>query len=280
MHSILIIITLLVAWGIRYTWQPQTGPWRQRWQRAVVSFLFPPLLLLGTAIAILCMGPNGQMIGIPTEGFSYWGMMGYLLFALSLSIKRLWVARQTQHQLRTSPEIELPDTPARLLTTDTPYSAQIGLWQPTLVISQGLLNTLDTAHLNAVLRHEQAHSYYHDTFWFFLWGGLRAITPWLPKTEALWEELLLLRELRADAFAKQQTDPLLLAESLLLVISAPSFQGETTVAALNDAQTCDRLQERIEALLSEETPEIAPQYRQWSWLLLTLLPMIAVPFHN
>ncbi|NEO27893.1 MAG: M56 family metallopeptidase [Kamptonema sp. SIO4C4] len=280
MHTLLIVFTILLACGLRLGWQPQTGNWQHRWQHTVLSFLLPPLLILGTAIAILCMGPEGKMIGIPTDSLSYWWVVGYLLLALFLGIQRFWDARQAQIQLRTSPEIQLPDTTARLLTTDTPYSAQVGLWQPTLVISQGLLNTLDPDHLNAVLSHEQAHRRYHDTFWFFLWGGLRSLTCWLPKTEAIWQELLLLRELRADAFAKQHTDPLLLAESLLLVIGAPYFQKETAVAPLNSPTTSDRLQERIDALLSEDSPELSPHYWQWSWLLLTLLPLIAVPFHN
>jgi len=38
-----------------------------------------------------------------------------------------------------------------------------------------LLNTLDNAHLDAVIAHEQAHFYYRDTFWFFWLGWVTAL---------------------------------------------------------------------------------------------------------
>jgi Zn-dependent protease with chaperone function len=50
------------------------------------------------------------------------------------------------------------------------------------------------------LAHEQAHAHYRDTFWFF-W--LNVLTSWLPHTEALWQEILFLREIRADEKAKE-----------------------------------------------------------------------------
>ena len=56
-------------------------------------------------------------------------------------------------------------------------------------------------------------------FGFFWWGWLRRLTEWLPHSKELWQELLLLRELRADQWAAQQVDPLVLAESLLLMVN-------------------------------------------------------------
>lgn len=76
----------------------------------------------------------------------------------------------------------------------------------------------------------------------------------------LWQELLLLRELRADRWAAQQVDPLLLAESLLVVVSTMPVQ--------------------IEALLAEPELMREPSLWSWTWLLLAFLPLAAVPFHS
>lgn len=221
MHLFMILAALGLAWGLRSGWSYPLGNWSNRWQRALGLFLFPPLLLMMTAIAVLCMGPKGQMGGLQTGWFSYLLTLGFLGFAGVLVLKLAsegWVCVQ---QTRTYPQIELGGKPVRLLNANVLFSGQIGFWEPELVVSQGLLQTIDSAHSEAVLAHEQGHYYYRDTFWFFWLGWMRSLTAWLPNTEALWQELLLLRELRADQWAAQQVDPLLLAESLLLVVSVP-----------------------------------------------------------
>ena len=38
----------------------------------------------------------------------------------------------------------------RIVEIDLPYSAQIGFWNPELIISSGLLKSLDLNHLKAV----------------------------------------------------------------------------------------------------------------------------------
>jgi hypothetical protein len=168
---------------------------------------------------------------------------------------------------------------SRVLDNPIPFSALIGFWQPELIVSQGLLNTLDQDHLEAVFKHEQGHYYYRDTFWFFWLGWVRSISAWLPNTEALWQELLLLREMRADRWAAQQVDPLLLAESLLVVISTLPVQSDNCCAAFSCAAPYNRLEERIEALLAEPELISQPSLLSWTWLLLAFLPFAAVPFH-
>jgi Zn-dependent protease with chaperone function len=142
------------------------------------------------------------------------------------------------------------------------------------------LQTLKPEHLEAVLTHEQAHHYYRDTFWFFWLGWLRRITSWLPNTESLWQELLILRELRADRWAAGRVDALLLAESLLMVVSTPMMGAENFCAAFSRAAPYNRLQERIEALLEQPESPTQSNLWTWCWVLLALLPLIAVPFHS
>lgn len=223
------------------------------------------------------------MIGFSAGWFSYLLAISFLGLAGVKCIQLGWQGWRSLRQARTYPPLVFKDTLGRVIDTPVPFAALIGFWQPELVVSQGLLNTLATsAHVDAVIAHEQAHYYYRDTFWFFWLGWLRSCTAWLPNTEALWQELLSVRELRADRWAAQRVDPLLLAESLLMVVSAPSsMPSESFCAAFSSVAPQNRLEERIEALLAEpESPQkIRPRW-SWTWFLLTFLPLAAVPFHT
>lgn len=279
MHLIIILAALLLAWYFRLQWSNSAQNWAKRWQCALLSFALPPLLLAIAAASILCMGPNGYMAELDNGWFSYFLALGFCTWAgvkcLQLAIRGYGGVKQ----IRASTHTNIGDKSARILDTSALFSAQIGFWQPELVVSQGLLQKLDREHLEAVLAHEQGHYYYRDTFWFFWLGWLRSFTFWLPNTEALWEELLALRELRADRWAANRVDPLLLAESLLFVASERVQMVEDFCAAFSQAVGRNRLEERIEALL---TPESSPglNWWDWSWLLLAFVPLFAVPFHG
>jgi Zn-dependent protease with chaperone function len=288
MHMLMMVIGLSLAWAIRWQWTGQgalkkTQPWAERWQAALSAFLFPPLLLVITAIAILRMGPSGQMV-MGWEGWLSYGLaISFLAIVVVQGVRLAWEGHQTLRRIQQNPAIDLNGTPARLLPTSALYSARVGYWHPELVVSQGLLDGLDAEYLEAVLVHEQAHALHHDTFWFFWLGWLRRVTVWLPNSDALWQELLLLRELRADQFAAQQVDPLLLAEALLMVVSAPLMQPEFCAsfgwAVETEPNATDRLSDRINSLLENPQPI---QINRWSfsWLLLAFVPLVVIPFHS
>ncbi len=280
MHLVMILVALASAWLLRCTWSEPSGNWTTRWQRSLLLFLLPPLLLLMTALAVLCMGPQGQMIGLHTDWFSYCLAFAYVAMSIFFGFKLAVEGWQSLQHIRNYPQIDLEGTPIHLVDNPVLFSAQIGFWQPSLVVTEGLLQALKPEHLEAVLTHEQAHHYYRDTFWFFWLGWVRRCTAWLPNTEALWQELLVLRELRADRWAAERVDCLLLAESLLMVASAPMMASESFCAAFSCAAPRNRLEERIEALLGD--PESATPSSSWTWslVLLALLPLIAVPFHT
>lgn len=284
MHLILILAVLILAYILRFSWSVTQGNWVSRWQRSLLLFLFPPLLLLATAIAILFMGIQGQMLGIHIllieEGWwSYLVAMTFLIVAGIWCIQLAAKGILFSHQIRTYPQQEIAERKVRVMNTPALFSALVGFWQPEFAVTTGLLETLTSDRLEAVIAHEQAHYYYRDTFWFFWLGWLRQITVWLPNTQALWEELLTLRELRADAKAAMEVDSLLLAEALLLVASYPQqyFEIACVVGAV---AAPNRLGERIEALLVgvEMPPKLNKWF--WSWLILTLLPLLTVPFHS
>jgi Zn-dependent protease with chaperone function len=299
MHFVILLLVLSIAGLLRCAWFHQPGRWTERWPRTLFFFLLPPLLVLAAAIAIACMGPNGQMIGLKTDGLSYYLVVGWLSLA-AIACGRLTIQGwQSLRKIRTDPQLT-PPTPLakgrerrgdlfakggediRILEIPQLFCAQIGFWQPELVISRGLLQTLSLEHLEAVFAHEQAHYHYRDTFWFFWLGCLRRTTSWLPNTEALWQELLSLRELRADRWASDRVDALLVAEALLAVVCDASGISDTDnfCAAFSHPSSTNRLQERIDALL--ETTEVAPSssWWTWGWGVLVFLPLFAVPFHH
>jgi Zn-dependent protease with chaperone function len=246
--------------------------------------MFPPLLLLATAAAILCMGIQGQMLGIRILGIeegwlSYLIAVSYALYAAFWCVKLAIDAAVFVKQIRRVPQQKIAGKTVRVLNTPALFSAIVGFWKPEFAVTSGLLKTLDSAHLQAVIAHEQAHYDCRDTFWFFWLGWLRQIAAWLPHTQALWEELLTLRELRADAKAAAKVDALLLAEALLLVASYPHGYSEIA-GVVGAAGLPNRLGERIDALLADVEMPSQPNQWFWSWLFLALLPLVTVPFHG
>jgi len=287
---------LLLGLGLSCLWRAQvrldrSGGWGRRWQRAWIHFLLPPLLLLTTALALAWMGPWGQMAGV-----GGWFCYGCALLLLAVAggvalhwIWEYWRSYRRAH-LQALAQVDLHGSPAYVLDLEIPFAAQVGVWNAQLVVSRGLLEQLDDEHLRAVIAHEEAHRHYRDTLWMFGVGWLRRLTGWLPNTEALWQELLTLRELRADRWAAQRVDPLLLGEALLQVVGygvveqpAAAWVGFAMAVSSDSGQ---RLQERIDALLqqAESGPVDPPPHfsliRGWAWLGLSLLPLLAIPFHT
>ncbi|MCC0176644.1 M56 family metallopeptidase [Waterburya agarophytonicola K14] len=279
MHLWAIFSVILTAWMIRTQSMKSKGTWSERWYTSLFLLLFPALLILSTAIAILYMGCHGAMLGIKAGSWGCSVAAILILFAVTCLVKLVDQSRHSTRNLAIYPRRSIEGTFARIIDLDLPYSAQIGFWQPELVITSGLFNSLDQEHLTAVLAHEQAHLYYRDTFWFFWLGWMRSFTFWLPNTEALWQELLLLRELRADSKAAEEVDFLLLAESLLTVAQAPLKYSPGWCANFNDYALGDRLNERIDSLLGKQKPPATNQWRNWSWVCLLVIPLLTIPLH-
>ncbi len=279
MHLVMILTAVAVACWIRSQGHEPQGRWIVRWRRSLFLFLFPPLLILMTAIALVCMGPKGKMGHWQAGWLGYVISLSLLVFFTFICIYLAWQGWQSVKSARKCPQIVIDGKKTRILSTQALFAGQIGFWRPELVISQGMVNTLSPEHLQTVIAHEQGHYHYRDTFWFFWLGWVRNCTSWLPNTDDLWQELLALRELRADAHAALQVDPLLLAESLLLVVSDTAVNTGIVCAALGTSGS-DRLEQRIEALLtpSEPTPQLSLQ--SWQQFIWAFLPLVTVVFHT
>ncbi|NET38970.1 MAG: M48 family metalloprotease [Cyanothece sp. SIO1E1] len=282
MHLSLILFALGLAWSIRCVALQSSGTWQERWHRALGQFLVPPLLLLMTGLAVLCMGIDGSMLGLPAGWIGYLIAISFLGCALGLNLYLAWQGWRSLQQVQTYPAVAFNGQSGRLLETPDLFAAQIGFWRPQLVLSAGLLQTLPPNQLHAVLIHEQAHSHYRDTFCFFWFGWIRQLTFWLPNTAVLWQELLTLRELRADRWAAQRVDPLVLAESLLVVVQAPLINPAPYCAALGSQASSTQLEERINALLIDTELEPAPITNplSWRWLFLSVLPLLSILLHS
>jgi Zn-dependent protease with chaperone function len=226
------------------------------------------------------MGTQGKMLGLPV------GWLGYslaLLFVSVVLLQLLWLTAlgwRSSWQMRQYPQRDLQGLSGRIIDHALPFAAQVGIWRSQLIVSQGLLDCLTAEQLEAVLAHEEAHAHHRDTFWFFWLGWLRQITAWLPHTETLWQELLLLRELRADRWAAQRVDSLLLAESLLLVVQSPLASSQAFSAAFGDDPMLNRLEERIDALLSDTTDSYNNPPYLWLGLSIALFPLLTMVFHT
>lgn len=89
-------------------------------------------------------------------------------------------------------------------------------------------------------------------------------------TDRLWQELLGLRELRADHWAAQRGDGLILAEVLIQMAQWGITVPIVTAAVFATAQT-------VEALLYPSA--VNPVTGGGLWFLLIPLPLLIIPFH-
>ncbi len=243
------------------------------------SFLVAPLLFVSTTIVVLLMGCNGEMWMMPVGWLGFAMSFLFLVFCL---LSLFCHCRDLVRSVQKTKELPLHVYQLkerricfRLLDHDLPFAGLVGLVNPQLVLSRGLLDLLDQDHIEAVVCHEEAHRFYRDNFWFFWWNYLKQITAWLPRTEKLWQHLLLERELRADRKAGEKVDPLDIAEALLQIIqqgnglivgrAVPFFEQE-------------RLEQRIDALLSPR-PQGFNRREILLSILVALLPLLYLPFH-
>ncbi|MCM1982248.1 M56 family metallopeptidase [Lyngbya confervoides] len=291
-HSAFLLSMVGVAWGLRHCRlsrllgsggkdQRKSLTISQRWLYALLALTVPPLTLLMSVVSILIMGPWEQ--GIPAwEGWLTYGLCWLiLLYGGALGIDLLWYNHLILRQIRTWPQRTVQGQSCRILETPRRFSGLFGLWHSELVLSQGLLDQLQPAQVAAVLAHEKAHLFYSDIGWFALIHWLSRMFGFLPFTETLWKELLLLRELRADHWAAQRTDPFVLAESLVQVARYPLLYRSDLCATLGSEVPPSRLQERVQALLN---PHVAQVKASRVWLILGSIfacgPLLLIPFHR
>lgn len=290
MHSSLLVLTIVVATVWRWRWRPCDGAWPVRWESALSAFCLPPLMIVLAAVAVLSMGHHGTMIGQAVSPVGCWASLGILFFAAGVLAYSLSQVVRTAWGLRQYAVVSLPQgEQARCLPIDLPLAAQVGLWRSSLLVSRGWLEQLTASEQQAMLAHEQAHADHCDPFWFFWLGVVRRFSGWLPNTASLWEELLLLRELRADRQAARTSDPLVLAELLvklarqmaLATHSQSSKHWLEVGVGFSQALSLTRLEQRVNALVA---PSTVVQFEQrqvrLAWLMVAMLPLAVTWLHT
>ena len=247
-------------------------------RQTLLALVGPPLLVMVTALALVWMGPQGTM------GSAWAGHLGHhvaelvLIVAAAIGLGQVvragwswWAARR--HPLGGRAGVE-----ARVIPSQQLFAAQVGFWDPDLVVTQGLLERLTPEQWAAVVAHEEAHRHYRDTFWFLIWGWMRVLSVGLPQTAVLWQELITLRELRADRWAADRVDPVVLAETLFLVSTDGLNSSEWVGVGLSDPSQVQRLSQRVERLLEGYSVD-RENGIGWGWLI-PVLPLLVVPFHG
>lgn len=157
-------------------------------------------------------------------------------------------------------------SPPAVVLIDLPLGQAFvsGFWQPVLILSRPLLDSLDEEELAAVLAHEIAHCRRSDnrlTWVLVLLRDLLLFTGLSPLVFAYWEQL---KERLADREAAELgVDPLALAQALLKVRRQLQPLGGWRLALdnflpLSHLSGKGKLQQRIEALLAESRPVERP----------------------
>ncbi|NJN60791.1 MAG: M56 family metallopeptidase [Coleofasciculaceae cyanobacterium RL_1_1] len=317
MHIAILLLAVAGAWGTRRycvgaieRCHLEARSWRERWSWAIGAIVVPALWCMIAVLAVVVMGTHGTMFGYSVSAIGLW-CSGSLIAAITVLLIALLgrsgqIQRELQHYPKTAFISPTLDQTLELRTIASPswFAGQVGIIKPELTIGRSLLTSLSSEQLEAIIAHECAHAHYHDTLTFFLLGWLRRWTSWLPETREIWHELILLRELRADRWAAQYIDPLLLADTLLTV--ARSAQQDSTQTAtstpiiagigFHDFTSIDSFEARITALID---PEIDPDQSMimiqnadhqadqltfkingWLWAVLACFPLLALPFHH
>lgn len=292
MHSGLLLLTLSLALIGRWCSQGLVqalpyDPWPRRWMVTLGVFCLPPLMLLVAAVTVLVMGHHGTMMGRGVSPLGCWLGLAILAWGVTVAAEAVVRALYSQWRWRQYDLIELPDGgQARCLETPLPVVAQVGLGRSSLIVSRGWLDQLTPSEQRATLAHEQAHADHHDPLGFLILGMVRRFSLWLPHTQSLWEDLLLLREIRADQAAARHSDPLLLAELLVKLSRQISLACQEPApeawVSFNPGSSPQRLELRVRALINPNppSPPLTPGLSLVVWLTVATLPLATLGLHS
>jgi beta-lactamase regulating signal transducer with metallopeptidase domain len=176
---------------------------------------------------------------------------------------------------------------SRLLSASKPHSSQVfavvpsdralcmavGLWSPTIAISDALLGSLDATELSVLVAHEREHQRRRDAAWQLSARALSALhTPAL--RAALLRELSLAAEQTCDeAAARSVGDALSVAETIVHVAKLTQLEPDLPCVAFFGASATER---RVEALLEAPTASAAPRLQAvWATSVIAVVSVLA-----
>ncbi len=211
----------------------------------------------------LCLLHTGHL---PTSSAIGWGLIGLVVGGVGLQwasdLQKLGHAHRTIQRLEDVPRTDASESqPYQRLAVDEPIAATLGLLFPRIVISEGLLETLDASHVDAVLAHESHHA--DRRHGLLCWSARllsRLHVPALQST--LLDDIELACEQIADRRAAEQVGgPVPVAEALVEVKQSQLDRlGATMTPPSSMAFDEHRLERRVRDLLETEwrTPNLWP----------------------
>lgn len=173
-------------------------------------------------------------------------VVGRLAFALVIGIRN---ARQEVRAIVRLVGTEAWSDPRRIVVVpgEHPLALTAGFVHPRIIVSDGLLRSLDAAQRRAVIAHERRHARGHDVWMLLVARVVARALSFVPSIRTATDQLILGLELRADeAAARRVGDPLIVAQALVRIAhGAATDLGATTLGA---ART--KLGVRVDRLLA------------------------------
>lgn len=204
-------------------------------------------------------------------------LLGLALYGAATLCVQLGSSRALLRASTRAPLAMWPDLPARLegrvVVMEEPalVSYAVGFFHPRVVISSGLLESLDADEIRAVLAHEEAHLAGRDNLLILAAQTVAYTFVLVPGARFAYARFRRALELAADSYARRSVgDPLVLASSLQkfarrLVVSG---QAPQVMAAFADE---GHVVERIHGLLDDEVVCSWRRRLAGAALLLTLV---------
>jgi len=162
-----------------------------------------------------------------------------------------------------------------ILDGSQPHVMLAGLFRPRIFVSRRVVESLETPHFEAVVRHEQAHGAASDNLKKLLLLLAPAPSRFFPGLRSLERAWVRLAEWAADdhATAGNSSNSVLLAEALVRVAKLGSASHGSSLATTLIPDPSD-LSRRVDRLLAPAVPAQAPRLL-WAGLLgLGIAPLL------
>lgn len=219
--------------------------------------------------------------------YSAIGLFLFLLVCCAAAVIRGWRETQRIRRLKSVStdsikwqtvqgfrERYLPHHSVRLFEASEPMAITVGYFSPRILLSSGLLETLDEAELEAVLHHEAAHVTRRDPLRTFVCDCCKTALPFIPIIRYAASQFRIKKEVEADAAAIAAIgSPVPLASALAkVIVSMPAEEALGVGITPTDA--------RIDALLGKHpTPESKGKFLFVSVLSLPALALLSAGFY-
>ncbi len=223
-------------------------PVRSCWRRIIgaaliIHFVLVAAITCGIWIGVLHVGdpdswyeralaPHPLSLPVPLEALVCAAGLAALfggVLLLTTTGRLLWherIASRALRAVRQPPSPELWDAAIGLvpksrlfhLEDNRPYAVCVGLWQPSVYVSTGLVTRLAPDAVRAALAHEESHRRRRDPLRLLL---LRVVARWIrsvPWSTRLLANVELRAEILADRFARSHASTAALAAALLCVL--------------------------------------------------------------